>query len=180
MISVQNLNFSYPCGRQILRDISFSAQSGDFVAVLGSNGAGKSTLLKCFDHILRPQSGSVLVDGTDLLSLSLSELARQVAFVAQGAGGTRLSVYDTLLLGRKPYIKWGVSQRDRHGILPVGSHQEQQQADQCQLQPQGMGAEGDDIGGHQKPQAGPWVKDAPLHLRQGLPFQSACGTWPGR
>ena len=59
-------------------------------------------------------------------------------------------------------------------------HQEQQQADQCQLQPQGMGAEGDDIGGHQKPQAGPWVKDAPLHLRQGLPFQSACGTWPGR
>ena len=89
MISVQNLNFSYPCGRQILRDISFSAQSGDFVAVLGSNGAGKSTLLKCFDHILRPQSGSVLVDGTDLLSLSLSELARQVAFVAQGAGGTR-------------------------------------------------------------------------------------------
>ena len=116
MISVQNLNFSYPCGRQILRDISFSAQSGDFVAVLGSNGAGKSTLLKCFDHILRPQSGSVLVDGTDLLSLSLSELARQVAFVAQGAGGTRLSVYDTLLLGRKPYIKWGVSQRDR-GIV---------------------------------------------------------------
>ena len=116
MISVQNLNFSYPCGRQILRDISFSAQSGDFVAVLGSNGAGKSTLLKCFDHILRPQSGSVLVDGTDLLSLSLSELARQVAFVAQGAGGARLSVYDTLLLGRKPYIKWGVSQRDR-GIV---------------------------------------------------------------
>ena len=45
MISVQNLNFSYPCGRLILRDVSFSAQSGDFVAVLGSTGAGRCTLV---------------------------------------------------------------------------------------------------------------------------------------
>ncbi|SFQ10563.1 iron complex transport system ATP-binding protein [Oscillibacter sp. PC13] len=113
MMTVEHLNFSYPCGRQILKDISFSAESGAFLAILGNNGAGKSTLLKCFDHILRPQSGSVLVDGTDLLTLSLSELAKQVAFVAQGASGARLTVYDMLLLGRKPYIKWGISQRDR-------------------------------------------------------------------
>lgn len=113
MMTVEGLNFSYPCGRQILRDISFSAENGDFVAVLGNNGAGKSTLLKCFDHILKPQSGSVLVDGIEILSLSLSDLAKQVAFVAQGASGARLTVYDMLLLGRKPYIKWGIGQQDR-------------------------------------------------------------------
>lgn len=113
MMTVEHLNFSYPCGRQILRDISFTAERGDFVSILGNNGAGKSTLLKCFDHILKPQSGAVRIDGTDILTLSLGELAKQVAFVAQNAGGARLTVYDMLLLGRKPYMKWGVSQRDR-------------------------------------------------------------------
>ena len=113
MIQVNDLCFSYPCGRQILRDISFSAESGSFLAVLGNNGAGKSTLLKCLDRLLRPQSGSVRLDGTELLALSMGDLARQVAFVAQNAAGARMTVYDTLLLGRKPYIQWGVSQADR-------------------------------------------------------------------
>lgn len=112
-MEVRNLSFSYPCGRQILKDISFTVPAGDFLAVLGNNGAGKSTLLKCFDHILRPQSGTVTVDSTDLLALKPAELARQVAFLAQGAEGSRLTVYDTLLLGRKPYMKWGVTGEDR-------------------------------------------------------------------
>lgn len=116
MMRVEGLNFSYPCGRQILRDISFQADSGSFLAILGNNGAGKSTLLKCFDQILRPQTGSVTVDGTELLTLPLGELARQVAFVTQSAALTRMTVYETLLLGRKPYIKWGVSQTDRRMV----------------------------------------------------------------
>ena len=62
-MEVRGLNFSYPCGRQILKDISFTVSAGEFLAILGNNGAGKSTLLKCFDHILRPQSGTVTVDG---------------------------------------------------------------------------------------------------------------------
>lgn len=113
MMRVEGLNFAYPCGRQILRDISFEAGNGSFLAVLGNNGAGKSTLLKCFDQILRPQSGPVTVDGAELLTLPLGELARQVAFVTQSAALTHMTVYETLLLGRKPYIKWGVSQEDR-------------------------------------------------------------------
>ena len=62
-MTVEHLCFSYPCGRKILEDISFAADAGECLAVLGNNGAGKSTLLKCFSHILRPQSGRVLVDG---------------------------------------------------------------------------------------------------------------------
>ncbi len=112
-MQVEGLNFSYPCGRQILRNVSFQADSGAFLAVLGNNGAGKSTLLKCLDRILRPQTGSVRLDGTELLTLPPAELARQAAFVAQGAAGARLTVYDTLLLGRKPYLRWGVGREDR-------------------------------------------------------------------
>lgn len=112
MMTVEKLGFAYPCGRQILRDVSFSVAGGECLAILGNNGAGKSTLLKCLDRLLPAQTGRAAVDGVDLLGLPLGELARQVAFVAQNGQGSRLTVYDTLLLGRKPYMKWGASQRD--------------------------------------------------------------------
>ena len=113
MIEVTGLNFSYRCGRQILYDVSFSAPSGSCMAILGNNGTGKSTLLKCFAHLLRPQSGRVLVDGEDLLSMSFSQAARTVALVSQNAPASRLTVYDMVLLGRKPYMKWDFSDQDR-------------------------------------------------------------------
>ena len=112
MMTVEHLNFSYRCGRQILHDVSFAARSGECLAILGNNGAGKSTLLKCFSHILRPQSGSVRVDGAELLAMSHGEMARNVAFVAQNPPASHLTVYDMLLLGRKPYMKWGATAED--------------------------------------------------------------------
>ena len=112
MMTVEHLNFSYRCGRQILRDVSFEARSGECLAILGNNGAGKSTLLKCFSHILKPQSGSVRVDGAELLTMSHGEMAKNVAFVAQNPPASRLTVYDMLLLGRRPYMKWGATAED--------------------------------------------------------------------
>ena len=113
MMDVMNLNFSYRCGRQILYDVSFSAPSGSCMAILGNNGAGKSTLLKCFAHLLRPQSGRVLVDGEDLIAMSFSQAARTVALVSQSAQPSRLTVYDMVLLGRRPYMKWDFTGEDR-------------------------------------------------------------------
>lgn len=116
MLTVEHLSFAYPCGRQILRDISFGVESGSFLAILGNNGAGKSTLLKCLDRILRPQAGTVSLDGADLTALPPGRLAQQAAFVAQEAAASPLTVYDALLLGRKPYLKWGVTDRDRQVV----------------------------------------------------------------
>ena len=113
MMEVTGLNFSYRCGRQILYDISFSTPAGSCLAILGNNGAGKSTLLKCFARLLRPQSGRVLVEGRDLLSLPPAQAAREVALVAQSAQPSRLTVYDMVLLGRKPYLKWDFTGEDR-------------------------------------------------------------------
>ena len=113
MMEVRGLNFSYRCGRQILREISFDAPSGSCLAILGNNGAGKSTLLNCFTRQLRPQSGAVLVEGADLLSLAPAAAARTVALVSQNAQSGRLTVYDTVLLGRKPYMKWNFTDQDR-------------------------------------------------------------------
>ena len=113
MLEVKSLSFAYRCGRQILEDVSFSVPSGACLAVLGNNGAGKSTLLGCLARLLRPQRGRALVDGEDLLAMSAAQAARTVALVSQFAPASRLTVYDMVLLGRKPYMKWDFSDQDR-------------------------------------------------------------------
>ena len=113
MLEVKSLSFAYRCGRQILEDISFSVPTGACLAVLGNNGAGKSTLLGCLARLLRPQRGRTLVDGEDLLGMDAGRAARTVALVSQFAPASRLTVYDMVLLGRKPYLKWDFTAADR-------------------------------------------------------------------
>lgn len=105
MISVENLSFAYGHAHPVLSSVGFRAQAGQCVAVLGNNGAGKSTMIKCIDHILKPGSGTVVVDGSDVSTLKRQEIAAKMAYVSQNCEGGKLTVYDSVLLGRKPYIK---------------------------------------------------------------------------
>ncbi|MGI6558170.1 MAG: ABC transporter ATP-binding protein [Limnochordia bacterium] len=111
MLTVEGLEFAYP-SHPVLRDISFSIARGDFLAVLGTNGAGKSTLLKCINRILQPQGGAVLIAGDDARTLSRRELACRIGYVPQHIERTRTTVFDAVLLGRKPYIRWEASAED--------------------------------------------------------------------
>ena len=86
-----------------------------------NNGAGKSTLLKCFNHILKPDSGQVLLDGENLLQLPGKEVAKQVAFVSQSVPDTQMTVHDVVMLGRRPYMKWGFTEED-HQIVHDAMH----------------------------------------------------------
>jgi iron complex transport system ATP-binding protein len=70
-------------GRSILDRVSLQAQSGEFVAVIGANGAGKSTLLSIMAGLLKPDSGTVALDGASLRALSGVELARRRAYLPQ-------------------------------------------------------------------------------------------------
>jgi len=111
VIEIRNLSFAY--GKQrILDHVSFTAQSGECVAILGNNGAGKSTLITCINRILTPQSGEVLIDDVPVQRMSRSEMARTIGYVAQKNEMSHATVFDCVLLGRKPYIRWGVSQED--------------------------------------------------------------------
>jgi iron complex transport system ATP-binding protein len=69
--------------RAILDNVSLRAQSGDFIAVIGANGAGKSTLLSVLAGLLKPDSGSVLLDGISVHKLSGMKLAQRRAFLPQ-------------------------------------------------------------------------------------------------
>ena len=114
MMQIKNLSFRYKGCPEVLQNVSFDIEPGKFLAILGNNGVGKSTLLKCFNHILRPQTGEVLLDGVDLLKQPGREVAKQVAFVSQSVPDTQMTVHDVVMLGRRPYMKWGFTEEDHH------------------------------------------------------------------
>jgi len=111
MIKVKNLDFSYG-SHAVLREITFDAEEGQCIAILGNNGAGKSTLIKCLNHILTPQGGVVLIDGKDVCGMKRNEIAKRMSYVAQNHSGGRFTVFDSVLLGRKPHIKVEPSRED--------------------------------------------------------------------
>ena len=111
MIQVKNISFSY-AGNEVLKNISFDVASGECVGVLGNNGAGKSTLITCLNKIQTPNAGAVYIDNRDIMKMGRLETARHIAYVAQKNEISRITVFDSVLLGRKPYIKWTVSQED--------------------------------------------------------------------
>lgn len=82
MIELNHVSFGYG-PEPTVRDVSFSAGKGAFVALLGSNGAGKSTLAKLVRGLLRPTVGSVVVDGVDTAKVKASALAAKIGFLFQ-------------------------------------------------------------------------------------------------
>lgn len=72
---------------QVLKDICFSAEAGEIVAIVGASGAGKSTLLQIMGSLMKPDSGSVTIDSTSLFSLSDKGISsfrnKKIGFVFQ-------------------------------------------------------------------------------------------------
>lgn len=116
MIEAKGICFHYKNCPIVLQNVDFQAEDGHFLAILGNNGAGKSTLLKCMNGILKPDSGSLLLDGEDLLTMPHRQVAQRVAFVAQTVASTQMTVHDMVMLGRRPYMGWSFSLED-HDIV---------------------------------------------------------------
>lgn len=121
MFEVDGINFAYArSSKKILEDIRFSVNNNQCVAVLGNNGAGKSTLLKCIDRICPTKDGAVLVDGQNVFNLSRTEMAQNIAYVPQtNTVRNSMTVFDTVLLGRRPYIKWDATNEDREVVFDI-------------------------------------------------------------
>jgi energy-coupling factor transport system ATP-binding protein len=83
MIEFRNATFVHPTGVTALDHVSLRIESGETVAIVGENGAGKTTLVKHITGLLRPSSGSVLVDGEDTKERSTAELSRKVGIAFQ-------------------------------------------------------------------------------------------------
>lgn len=111
MIQVKELSFAYG-KKEILRHVNFHALEGECVGILGNNGAGKSTLISCINRIKKPTSGDVVINGKNINSLSPLQIARHISYVAQKNELCQTTVFDSVLLGRKPYFKWRAGKED--------------------------------------------------------------------
>ncbi len=113
----EGLSYAFPhAQRSVFEGISFNAHAGAITAILGNNGAGKSTLLNLLGHLATPTAGSVAIGGAPLERMNRREIARHVAYVTQQQRMPHLTVYDEVLLGRKPHIAWSVTERDREVV----------------------------------------------------------------
>jgi iron complex transport system ATP-binding protein len=118
ILSVAHVQFAYN-GLPVLKGLTFDVKAGQVIAVLGVNGAGKSTLLKCINRILKPAQGVILVGGHDVREMSRIEAARRFGYVPQHRDEEEMVVFDAVLLGRKPHIKWAATTRDMEVVERV-------------------------------------------------------------
>lgn len=84
-VAFENVAFRYPSrpDMPVLKDVSFTAQRGETIAIVGPSGSGKSTLVSLLLRFYDPNSGKIVIDGKDANSFSLTELRNQMAIVPQ-------------------------------------------------------------------------------------------------
>ncbi len=102
-LHARDVTFSYG-SRVAVSDVSLSLAPGDTVALTGPNGSGKTTLLRLLSGALKPESGTVSIDGLEMRGAAPRDLARKIAVVPQHVDPTlSLTVASMVALGRTPY-----------------------------------------------------------------------------
>jgi subfamily B ATP-binding cassette protein MsbA len=99
-VSMQNVSFAYDPRMPVLTEITFTAQPGELVAIVGPTGSGKTTLINLLHRFYDPTSGAVSIDGADLRTVTMASLYSQIALVPQEThlfGGT---IRDNIRYGR--------------------------------------------------------------------------------
>ena len=104
-LTVENGSFFYQKDAPIFRDVNFSVDPGQIMAILGPNGAGKTTLLRCITGMLKWRSGQSLLDGEPIHAMPPRKLWSKMAYVPQARSvSSAYTVLETVLLGRSSHM----------------------------------------------------------------------------
>lgn len=122
-IRFENVSFQYPDGRYALRNLNFSIQKGETIALVGQNGAGKSTLVKLLLRFYDPTSGFITIDGIDLKTLDIIAWRALISGVFQDFGKYHLTVAENIALAdlKAPQDKL-TQAASKGGFTPVLDH----------------------------------------------------------
>lgn len=101
-VEVEGLEFAVP-DKQILSDVNLTIGKGEILAIMGMSGSGKTTLLKCLAGLIKPSSGKIILEGTDIVPLNereLDEIRPRIGLVFQYAAlFDSLNVFDNVAFG---------------------------------------------------------------------------------
>ena len=110
ILKAKNLSIGYKTKKGeavISQNVNFELEKGQLIGLVGANGIGKSTLLRTLIKVQPALSGTVLLNDTDLKSISSLDLAKQLSIVlTEVLTSKNLSVYELIALGRHPYTNW--------------------------------------------------------------------------
>jgi ATP-binding cassette, subfamily B, bacterial len=99
-VSFENVSFDYAEADCVLRDVSFTANPGQRVALVGASGAGKSTLISLILRLYEPREGAIFVDGIDIRDYKRRSLRRQIGIVLQDSVLFGATVRENIAYGR--------------------------------------------------------------------------------
>ena len=99
-VTFEDVEFGYPGGPPVLRDVCFTARPGTSVALVGQTGAGKTTAMALLQRLWDPSQGRIMIDGQDLRDVTLESLRRTIGVVFQESMLFNRSIRDNLLIGR--------------------------------------------------------------------------------
>ncbi|QHT63004.1 ABC transporter ATP-binding protein [Paenibacillus lycopersici] len=103
VIQANKLTLSYG-KNEIFSNLDLLIPKGEITVFIGSNGCGKSTILRSIARLLKPQEGTILLEGTDIARLSSKEIAKRLAILPQGPIAPEgLTVHQLVKQGRYPY-----------------------------------------------------------------------------
>ena len=99
------MNYSYPDGKEALKDINIKIDNNETIAIVGANGAGKSTLIKTIVGIFLTTQGDIIVDGEKVTKKTLSSIRKKVGVVFQNPDDQLFmnNVYDDIAFGPRNY-----------------------------------------------------------------------------
>lgn len=103
-LSIDGIDCSYG-SIDILKDIHFNVNSGEFLGILGPNGSGKTTLLRSISRVLKPKKGLILIGDQDIYKMKSMDVAKQLAVVPQTTPMTfDFTALEVVLMGRNPHM----------------------------------------------------------------------------